>query len=365
MYEGLKKLAHWAWEKRTWLFGTASRRPRPRVAAPTLEVLEERAVPSFTSTTPAQINATEGTQFSGTVATFMTDTPSDTFTASINWGDGTTTTGTVTPNVSFGLGFTVSGSHTYLNEGAPNVTVTLTEMGTSPATMSVPSSATVAEADSLAVTGVNFSATAGTAFNGTVANFTNTNTANVAADFTATINWGDGTSSQGTVNGANGNFTVTGNHTYTNGGQFTASVQVADIAPGTASGSANSTASVDFPRLSQTLQVQIALGVAVQPGLQDPQALMNLQADALRLYFAAVQQSGLQAAQQLVNNEVQLVQDLEIQAVEVALGVNDPALQNTVNQLGYQISSSPLYNTPVGFGLGLETGALAIKASTG
>ncbi|MBV8912619.1 MAG: hypothetical protein JOZ05_06230, partial [Acetobacteraceae bacterium] len=51
-----------------------------------------------------------------------------------------------------------------------------------------------------------------------VASFTDSNAADPASGFTATITWGDGTSSAGTVAGANGAFTVTAGHTYADEG---------------------------------------------------------------------------------------------------------------------------------------------------
>src|SRR5262245_60345347 len=102
------------WLEKTYV--TTTRRPRRRTR-PRIEVLEERWVPAFTSTTAQTITPTEGIAFTGaTVAKFTTDTPADSFTATIDWGDGTpTTTGTVTLNGSTG---TVAGSHTYADEGS-------------------------------------------------------------------------------------------------------------------------------------------------------------------------------------------------------------------------------------------------------
>ena len=59
-------------------------------------------------------------------------------------------------------------------------------------------------------------ATEGTALPTTtdVASFTDANNTDTAASFTATINWGDGTTTTGTVVGANGSFTVQGGNTY-------------------------------------------------------------------------------------------------------------------------------------------------------
>jgi hypothetical protein len=71
--------------------------------------------------------------FSGVVATFSTSNPAEPvsdFTAVITWGDGTSSAGTVTSN-SLG-GFTVSGSHEYATPGAFALTVTITPVtGTS------------------------------------------------------------------------------------------------------------------------------------------------------------------------------------------------------------------------------------------
>src|SRR5262249_6851045 len=81
-------------------------------------------------------------------------------------------------------------------------------------------------------------------FSGAVATFANTNPANPSTDFTATIDWGDGTTTTGTVTGGAGTFTVSGSHTYTSSGTKSLSVTLADDAPGTAQATAHSTASV-------------------------------------------------------------------------------------------------------------------------
>src|SRR5262249_34123494 len=47
-----------------------------------------------------------------------------------------------------------------------------------------------------------------------VASFTDGTLTDTAASFTATIDWGDGVTTTGTVVGSNGNFTVQGGHTY-------------------------------------------------------------------------------------------------------------------------------------------------------
>jgi len=68
-------------------------------------------------------------------------------------------------------------------------------------------------------TAINFSATHGTQFSGKVASFVDGTPSATASNFTATINWGDGTTSAGTVAGKTGGpFTVSGSHTYSAAG---------------------------------------------------------------------------------------------------------------------------------------------------
>ncbi len=71
-------------------------------------------------------------------------------------------------------------------------------------------------------TGVPVSATADAQFNGTVATFTEAVPDTVASDYTATIDWGDGTSTTaGTISAASGGgFAVSGSHTYASGGAY-------------------------------------------------------------------------------------------------------------------------------------------------
>jgi hypothetical protein len=68
--------------------------------------------------------------------------------------------------------------------------------------------------------------TTGTA---TVATFTDANPNATVSDFAATINWGDGTSTAGTVVAQNGSFAVEGAHTYADDGQYTGNVTINDV----------------------------------------------------------------------------------------------------------------------------------------
>src|SRR5262249_14319754 len=164
---------------------------------------------AFGITAGPAINLTEGQTFSGTLATFQDPGSPDlasSFTATIDWGDGTTETGTVTGSSG---SYTVTGTHAYLDEVSGTFTVTVTEADVVGATFGpVGNLVNVAEADVLSGTASNVSTTEGSTFSGAVAFFNNSGyPANPASDFTATIDWGDGTTSTGTVSGAGGFFT--------------------------------------------------------------------------------------------------------------------------------------------------------------
>ena len=171
------------------------------------------------------LSATEGTAFSGVVATFSDADPgamiSD-YTATVNWGDGSSSPGTIGPNGSGS--FTVSASHVFAEEGSPNVTVTVTDS----ASFQASAAAIVVDAAIQAsATGV-LQAKKKTAFIAQLASFTDADPKGVVQDYSATIAWGDGTSSAGFVYSFNGQFAVAGSHTYAARGTYAIGVQVND-----------------------------------------------------------------------------------------------------------------------------------------
>jgi hypothetical protein len=169
-------------------------RRNARPSRPECEALEARELLSVA--VPA-LAATEGRPFVGTVATFAaTDITGPARGASIAWGDGQTTAGT--------LGTTagqpsVAGSHTYRVPGTFAVTVTVTGQGASVA--SGTGSAAVA-AVAPVITPRPIVAAAGVTFTGPVASFTDAYPGLTAADYTATINWGDKTADANGTTGA-------------------------------------------------------------------------------------------------------------------------------------------------------------------
>jgi hypothetical protein len=197
------------------------------------------AAPSTISAQGTQISAIAGQVFSGVVATF-TDSNSQvtagSFTVTIDWGDGATSAGTVTPAANGG--FEVTGSHAYSTGylqlsgfpwggpfdwghgslGTQDFVVTVTiEDNLDNASAAVESLAVVTPAPpAINATGRNVQATSGVPFTAVVATFTVANSQEIPASFAATIDWGDGTTSTGTVTvDGNGGFEVTGTHTYT------------------------------------------------------------------------------------------------------------------------------------------------------
>src|SRR6185295_15759829 len=93
------------------------------------------------------------------------------------------------------------------------------------------------------VVATNFSVAEQSAFNGQVATFSSSTPGATPANFAATIAWGDGATTAGTITGAAGSFAVSGSHTYADEGAFTTTVTVTEISPA-ASGSASGTATV-------------------------------------------------------------------------------------------------------------------------
>jgi len=183
----------------------------------------------------ANFSAIEGKPFDATVANFTTGdplaTPAD-FSASISWGDGGSATGTVSAS---GAGFAVSGGHTYAEEGSYQVTVTVTEIADASNSDAAHSVATVG--DALISASPACEATSLHLYNGRTATFSDAaGTFGSAADFSATINWGDGTSSAGAISSLGGGaYAVGGVHSYVTVGRFTIATSIKDVGGSVAS----------------------------------------------------------------------------------------------------------------------------------
>jgi hypothetical protein len=176
------------------------------------------------------VNATEGLASSPqTVASFTDPDGTATageYSATIDWGDSSTSAGTITGAT--GGPFTVSGSHTYAEEGTYDVKVTINDVDNSVNTATVHSTAKVADAPLIsqcAAPPVSLKA-----FAGPTATFTDADPGGTSSDYTATIDWGDSSTSAGTVSPGTGNgpYTVSGTHTYASTGTFTITTTIKD-----------------------------------------------------------------------------------------------------------------------------------------
>ena len=164
------------------------------------------------------------------------------FTATIVWGDGTTSTVTAAPGAAGEIvavpsgGFDVFGSHTYPEE-LSGVTFSVTVTQGAATTVAQDTHFSVADAPLIAVSITPPVATVGQVLtNLLLFHFTDADPAGTASDYTATISWGDGTTSTVTATATaagriaadpSGGFDVYGSHTYVKVGT-TFSVQVTD-----------------------------------------------------------------------------------------------------------------------------------------
>ena len=170
------------------------------------------------------------------------------FSGLVNWGDGSVlplnSTAFTSIGTPAGVVWEISADHTYAEEGTYAYTVTVTDDGGSSTIVS--GSAIIADAALTAGAPTLLTPSTGIALNSTlVATFTDANALfSTLGDFTATIDWGDGSPQSTGVIGKNGNvlgdFAVSGSHTYAKPGVYTTLVTVYDdggskvVIPGTA-----------------------------------------------------------------------------------------------------------------------------------
>jgi hypothetical protein len=104
----------------------------------------------------------------------------------------------------------------------------------------------------ISASGMSVSATEGHSFSGGVAKVNDPDATASPSEYTATIDWGDGTKSSGHLTGTNGDFTVVPDaaHTYAEEGSFTIKVTVTDTDTPDNTASASSTAKVADAALS-------------------------------------------------------------------------------------------------------------------
>jgi hypothetical protein len=161
---------------------------------------------------------------------------------------------------------------TFLNSGQLVAVIPasfLAEEGTGAITVFNPSSGNSSGALGFTITDapltgspVTSSASEGIPFTGPVATFTDANPNAPVSDFTATINWGNGMTSTGTVTAlGGGNFSVSGTNVYGEGGTYGVTVGVTDIG-GAATTVTNTVQVADAPITATGMNVNPTEGVA-------------------------------------------------------------------------------------------------------
>src|SRR5262249_18705008 len=116
-------------------------------------------------------------------------------------------------------------------------------------------------------------------FTGVVAGFTDADPAGAAADYTATITWGDGHTSAGTITGnGSGGFNVSGTNTYMTDGTYPIAVTITDAGGSTAT--ANGTAYVG----GLATRFQVSAATAETAGTPFPVTVAALDANGNPAY---------------------------------------------------------------------------------
>lgn len=184
----------------------------------------------------------------------------ESFSATIDWGDGTTSAGTVqwtagipgTPTSG-----TVAGQHLWSEAGTFTVTVTLTDDDGGEVSVAIQ---VLVENDAPVVSVASLSGDEGSSV-ALSAQFTDLGS---NGQFLATIDWGDGSSSPGTITMVNGGGTVSGAHVYADNGTWLVSVTVTDADSNTGLDTANAYIANAAPAIDPLADRTVTFGQPVQ-----------------------------------------------------------------------------------------------------
>jgi uncharacterized repeat protein (TIGR03803 family) len=162
------------------------------------------------------------------LAVFTSANPKDTaagFTATVNCGDGTLISGSNVSVVKDGAGrFKLIASHTYESPGEYPLLVQIDDPGGASLTLT---GTTFISPYVIAISANDVSGAKGALKNTVLATFKDYGSTATAADYTATVNWGDGSVSPGTLRSIGGSsFQILGSHVYQNPDSYTLSTSV-------------------------------------------------------------------------------------------------------------------------------------------
>ena len=201
--------------------------PRPDVASTACDMGadEYNATPPTFSNVPANIT-TPGTSAAGATATYTKPTAASTDDAVVG---GNTNGVSCSPasGSTFPYGTTTvtcSAKDFHGATGTATFTVTVTD---------APLTASNAPALNNGVEGFTLLSPP-VATSGVVATFTDADTAGTVSEFSATIDWGDGSTSPGTIAASGAGFIVNGSHQYGEGGSYPIKVAIKDVGGQTA-----------------------------------------------------------------------------------------------------------------------------------
>jgi hypothetical protein len=173
--------------------------------------------------TGVSLDVTEGQNFNRNVASFKDPGGFEGlshYSATVDWGDGTTSAGTI---IRDGSNLRVAGAHSYSHHGHYSIDVSISDDG-GPA---VTATSTVLVHDAGIYAGRTFvRGSAGRALSDVVATFRDMNPGGDISDFGASINWGDGTTSDGTIVAGPAGYQVMGIHTYSASGDYGVTVTI-------------------------------------------------------------------------------------------------------------------------------------------
>lgn len=213
---------------------------RPALRRLLLGVVSALAVwPAVAHADTTTFSATAGVPFFGDVSTFASSCLGGPCSGlnpfvDIDWGDGTDPTHVAAvPSCPAGCAdpvWTVSAAttpHTYARPGTYHVSFNGPLFGTHAATATVTD-----DPNSIVETALPITPVVGATFSGGVASFIDTNRLAKASEFTATINWGDGTTTSATVSQAvvGQPIQVSGSHVYAHVGSFPVTVGIQHVA---------------------------------------------------------------------------------------------------------------------------------------
>jgi hypothetical protein len=215
---------------------------------PALGDLEDAFVAKIATTPltlfPSTLTAVAAAPFTAPLALLIDNrspAEADRFTAFVAWGDGSSSVASLVPLAG---GLSVVGDHTYAHEGS--FPITITAQGSDGNAITASLTAVVADAPLTAV-GRTLAGVEGAATSGVVASFEDADPQGFAGQYTAMIDWGDSSSSPGTISANGGGFDVAGTHAYPVHGNFTLTVTITD--PGGATAVAHGTAAIGFTAL--------------------------------------------------------------------------------------------------------------------